>query len=250
MKIKRNEDLHIRKSKQHVVAFIHGIFASPVQHSELIERMSELDYSVYAISLMPHSLDPKEYLKLHRDTWNEQVNETLDHLLEEYENVYIISHSLGGLLSIEYKHINRIKKLVLWAPALRPRITFKSIQIGLLDMNKPNKDDYLEFCRTKGSVLPKNIAQRALLMKPTLHLMYNVINARKRLKDVHIPTLVIVSKKDESVHFSTGRLTKRVMECSEYQLLELEKSYHNDFSDEEKETAYTQIIEFIKKDGE
>lgn len=245
VEIKRNQDLHIQKSKQHVVAFIHGIFSSPTQYKDLIEQFVELDYSIYAISLEPHSENPKEYLKLHKDSWIQQVNETLDLLLQKYENVYIISHSLGGLLSIEYEHINQIKKLVLWAPALKPKVTFKSIQIGLINMNKPQTDEYIEFCRTKGSVSPRNLAQKAYLIKPTLHLMYNVINARKKLKDVHIPTLVIVSKKDESVQFSTGRLTAKEMDCCEFRLLELEKSYHNDFSDEERMLAYTQIIRFI-----
>ncbi len=250
MEIKRNEDLHIRNSKQHCVAFIHGIFASPTQYTELIEKFTQLDYSIYAISLMPHSPDPKEYSTLHRDTWIEQVNETLDLLLRKYDNVYIVSHSLGGLLSIEYEHINRIKKLVLWAPALRPKLTFKSIQLGLMNTSKPQSDEYLEFCRTKGSVSLRNIAERAYLIKPTLHLMYNVRNARRKLKDVHIPTLVIISKKDESVAFSTGKLTKRVLDCDDFRLLELEKSYHNTFSDEEKSLVYSQIIDFITKDGE
>lgn len=245
MEIKRNEDLHIRKSKQHVVAFIHGIFSSPTQYADLIERFIQLDYSIYAIALQPHSEDPKEYLKLHKDSWIEQVNETLDLLLKKYKNVYIVSHSLGGLLSIEYEHINQIKKLVLWAPALKPKVTFKSIQIGLTNMNKPQSDDYLELCRTRGSVTLQNVAERALLLKPTLHLMYNVRNARKKLKDVHIPTLCIVSKKDESVQFSTGRLAEKKMDCSEFSLLELEHSYHNAFSNEEEDIAYSEIIEFI-----
>ena len=247
VKIKRNQDLHIRKSKQHVVAFIHGIFSSPTQYEELIEQFEKFDYSIYAISLQPHSEDPKEYLNLHKDSWIEQVNETLDLLLRKYENVYIISHSLGGLLSIEYEHINQIKKLVLWAPALKPKVTFKSIRIGFMSSDKHQDDEYLEFCRTKGSVTPRNLAEKAYLLKPTLHLMYNVKNARKKLKDVHIPTLVIISKKDESVQFSTGKLTEKEMDCSEFRLLELKNSYHNDFSEEERELAYTQIIEFITK---
>mgnify|MGYP001579293434 CR=1 FL=1 len=247
MEIKRNQDLHIRKSKQHVVAFIHGIFSSPSHYKDLIEQFTELDYSIYAISLHPHSDNPREYLKLHKDSWIEQVNDTLDLLLNKYENVYIISHSLGGLLSIEYEHINQIKKLVLWAPALKPRLTFKSIQIGLANMNKPQSDEYLEFCRTKGSVSPRNIAERAFLLKPSLHLLYNIKNARKKLKNVHIPTLVIVSKNDESVQFSTGKLAEREMDCCEFQLLELEKSLHNDFSNEERDIVYTQIIDFITK---
>lgn len=247
MEIKKNQDLHIRKSKQHVVAFIHGIFSSPSHYENLIEEFLKLDYSVYAISLQPHSEDPKDYLKLNKDSWIEQVNDTLDLLLKKYLNVYIISHSLGGLLSIEYEHINQIKKLVLWAPALKPKVTFKSIQIGLANPNKPQSDEYIEFCRTKGSVTPRNLVEKAYLLKPTLHLMYNVKNARKKLKDIHIPTLVIVSKKDESVQFSTGKLTEKEMDCSDFRLLELKESYHNDFSEEERELAHSQIIDFITK---
>ena len=245
MKIEKNEDLHIRNSKKNVVAFIHGIFASPSQYKELIIKISALDYSVYALSLYPQSPKPKEYLKLNKDSWNEQVNETLDLLLRKYENVYIISHSLGGLLSIEYKHINRIKKLILWAPALKPKVTFQSIRVGLLNMQKPNKDEYLEFCRTKNSISQSSLVDRAYLIKPTLHLMYNIVNAKKKLKDVHIPTLVIVSKKDESVQFSTGKLVEKKMDCDNFRLLELEKSYHNAFSDDEIELAHSQIIDFI-----
>lgn len=248
MEIHRNEDLHIRKSKKHVVAFIHGIFASPSQYEDIIKQFADLDYSVYALSLYPQSSNAKDYLDLHKDSWVEQVNMTLDLLLKKYENVYIVSHSLGGLLSIEYEHINQIKKLVLWAPALKPKITIKSIQIGLVNTTKPNSDEYLEFCRTKGSVDTKNIVDRAYLIKPTLHLLYNVRNAKKKLKDVHIPTLVIVSKKDESVQFSTGELARKNMSCDEFRILELEHSYHNAFSDDEKELAYTQIIDFIAKD--
>lgn len=249
MDIKKNEDLHIRKSKVNCVALIHGIFASPAQYEDLIEKLASLDYSVYAVSLYPHSSNTKEYLKLNKESWIQQVNETLDLLLRKYENVYIIAHSLGGLLSIEYKNINRIKKLVLWAPALRPRMTFQQIRVGMINMEKPNNDEYLEFCRNKGSIKPNNFVEKAYLLKPTLHLFYNIRQAKKKLKDVQIPTLVIVSKKDESVRFSTGKLTKECMNCEEFRLLELEHSYHNAFSEDEKELAHTQIIEFITKDG-
>jgi len=250
MEIKKNEDLHIRKSNKDVVVFIHGIFASPLQYKDLIEKIVELDYSVYAISLYPQSPNPKEYLKLNKESWTKQVNMTLNLLLKKYEYVYIVSHSLGGLLSIEYKNINQVKKLVLWAPALKPKITFKSIQIGLINLDKPHEDDYLEFCRTKGSVSPKGLVDRVYLIKPTLHLLYNVMTAKKKLKDIQIPTLVIVSKNDELVRFSTGKLVEEKIDCCDFRLLELEKSFHNAFSDEEKELAHSQIIEFIKKDVE
>ena len=117
-------------------------------------------------------------------------------------------------------------------------------------MDKPQNDEYLEFCRTKGSVSPNNLVDRAYLIKPVLHLFYNIKNARKKLKDVHIPTLVIVSKKDESVRFSTGKMTQKCMDCDEFRLLELEHSYHNLFAEDEKEYVHSQIIDFIKKDGD
>ena len=245
MLLERNADFYQKKSDKNVVVLIHGIFSSPIQFKELIPKFLELDYSVYAVSLLPYSSYPRDYLKLKKEDWHVQVNILINDLLDSYENVYVVSHSLGGALLLRYPRINELKKITLWSPALKTKMTWKSIKLAFIRSNR-TYDEYTEACKELDSVDINNLRQRLLLIKPMFHLFHHIFTARRRVKNIEIPTQIIISKNDESVRYMVDKYITKRIKSVDVEVLKLKSSYHNTFSSDEKELVFDSVINFVK----
>lgn len=236
------EDIIIKKSKEKIILFVHGIFSTPVEFTDFYNRYDKEDYSIYGIKLLPHSLDPKEYMKIKNELWQSQIDKLLDKLLDSYKEVNIIAHSLGCLLALRAKNINKVNKLVLWAPAIKKKISYTSIKVGL----EIGTDEYYEKLPEFSGVEAKNLLDRVRLLRSTMYLFPAGRKAVKSLPYITTDTLVICSKKDESVRTESGNVIMRKIGSTHKQLITLKHSYHN-LIDQKEEFIYDDIINFIKE---
>jgi len=113
----------IQESRDMIV-LVHGLASSPATYQELIDDiiLTNQPYHVYALS---HS----SYQSI-----NETANELIEHLeinSKQYENIYIIAHSLGGVIAqkalydaytenkkdkTKYSFIKKVRKAILASP--------------------------------------------------------------------------------------------------------------------------------------
>ncbi len=94
---------------------IHGLAGSPSEHAEVMKYFNE-KYDVYSYYLPGHEKGILNYPK--KEDWIKTSEEMIEFLNEKYEDIYIVAHSMGGViatyLAVKYP---TIKKLVLEAPA-------------------------------------------------------------------------------------------------------------------------------------
>ena len=235
-------DYHIKKSEDKVLCLIHGIFASHTDFDDMIEAFNDTHFSLYGVKLPPYTDRAKDYNKLGRNEWNQKVYDVLDTLLTKYKEVYVIAHSLGSLLTMQYPRINELQKVVFWAPALVPKVSLTSTKVGLGLGNTP----YLQKCKELSSVHASGLLNKWYLIKPTLSLFRQSRHAKKAIPSISIPILIVLSSKDESVHMKSATIIMKSAPSEEKHFIKLQHSYHNVISEEEK-FVFHDILDFIQK---
>ena len=116
------------------VLFIHGFLGSPEHFKKLIEIVPT-DVSVYNILLNGHGGSVLDFGKASMESWKKQIDDVVCTLNEKYQNIYIVSHSMGTFFAMEQaiKYPDNVKGLILLQTPLKigvkPRAainTFKS----------------------------------------------------------------------------------------------------------------------------
>lgn len=103
------------------VVFIHGIMGVPHQFAGIGKRLKNID-AILAPWLPGHGKDAWAFAKSSMQAWEDAAEQAVLGACTQYDRVYLVGHSMGGLLlaSIAEKH-PQVKGLVTIAMPLRFR---------------------------------------------------------------------------------------------------------------------------------
>lgn len=209
------------------VLMIHGIFGTPRHFDEIIHLIPE-EWSVYNILLDGHGKGVREFACTSMDKWKTQVDSMLGNLYEKYENIYLIGHSMGTLLSLDisHKYADKIRAMILLAVPLKVLLkpvsavnSFKLI-FKLTSMDNPmdvaaknaHSVQHDAFFWHYAGWIPRYFELFALIRK-----------VRKGIENITVPCYTFQSKKDEMVAFGSIKyLNKNPL----FENKVLEKSMH------------------------
>ena len=102
------------------VLFIHGFLGSPEHFERFIMHVPN-DISVYNILLEGHGGSVLDFGKASMQEWKKQVTEVTDELCANYEQIYIVAHSMGAFFAMEeaIKHSDKVIGLYLLQTPLK-----------------------------------------------------------------------------------------------------------------------------------
>jgi|SRR5690554_6871094 len=241
----KKNDLYIKKSQNEIILFIHGILASHVYFEPLIKLFIEKNYSIYAVNLKGHGENYKALKNIKYHDWLNQIQQIIEKLSNKYPKVYIISHSLGTLLTLNSKNINKVTKAVLLAPALKTKVSLKSIKLALKSHSQSVTDEYLVHHQKISGIEFPSFFHKIYAIRPLIELLKLIKLTKKQLNSYKVDTIIVMSKKDESVRFSSGQYVYSHIGSKQKELIVLNKSYHSLFDKDEEKDLYNRIIEFI-----
>ena len=215
------------------ILIIHG-FTGNLYDNEYLMNFLELNshYDVYAKTLPGHNQD--RFSSAHVKEWKDFVDEEVQELLNNgYHTIYVIGHSMGGILaSYLASKYKEIKKVVLINAAF-DYINFKQ-----------NKDDLKEKDLSKYS----HLWQKALRTSP---IMFNefrklVKESKNYLPEVHCQTLILRSLRDEIIPYEVGDLIYENLGTNKKYLTDVSDASHILLSGNRKEDASVYISKFLK----
>lgn len=224
------------------VLVIHG-FAGGIYDIEVLANRLEynpnLDVFVFTLPGHEHIFNNKvtkeEWLKAADD----QIKDIINH---GYNEIYLIGHSMGGLiasfLAVKYKEV---KRLVLAAAAFE-YLQFNNGEVNVVDSLKITPNIIKQYS-------PNNVISRILSQPLSTYKEFMDLSAmlQEIPKQITIPTLVIHGSKDEIVPPSSSQRIYKEINNKNKELVIVNDATHDLFHDEKKEEAIKCVEQYLKK---
>lgn len=240
--------IHENKESKTMVIFVHGILEGPNQFEQFADVVSELGLSYSAILLDGHGKSGKDFAKSSKNKWLNTIETEILRHKDNYQNIILVGHSMGALLSIlmTSKYKNIIQGIVLIAAPLkvfvRINIMVSSIKIALGYIKA--EDTLTCHAQRAFSVERCSLLTYISWIPRYKDLFRLIIETKKEIKNITIPTMIIQSKIDELVSYrSVGVFNKKLK--NDYQILRLEKSGHFYYDEDELIDILKEFKRFI-----
>ncbi len=222
------------------ILIVHG-FAGGTYDEEELANFLELNpfYDVFQFTLPGHKTNLS---KVKYEQWIDASKNQIEWLIENgYKNIYVIGHSMGGViatyLAATYKEV---KKLILAAPAF---------QYLIMENEKINVTKSLKstpsIVKTYGI---EEIFGRILKLNPSavkefMNLVKEYYNCPK---DVFCPILIIQGKKDNIVRTSSSKYVYNSVKSKIKKIVYVNDLTHDVFYSKRSNEIYNIILKFLK----
>lgn len=229
------------------ILLVHGIYGSPVQFEQLAQTLFKNGYTVMAVLLPGHGGSAKDFSKTKPNDWHEEVSRATVLLKKSHKNIYMIGHSMGGLLIINEGIKNGVNGVILMSVPMKIKMTIRTVSMSIKMLwGNPKKDnDFLKSYRNAYSIEKSSIWHYISEFPRLINIIQMVKFTRKSLWKVDFPVLVIQSRQDETVSWQSVNILKAGISSSVDTLL-LEKSGHCYYHPEELDIINHKIYTFIK----
>lgn len=238
------------KNSNTIIIFIHGILESPNQFKEFAKISKKENFSYSAILLDGHGKSGKDFAKSNKDKWIKNVDAEILKYKKSYENIILVGHSMGGLLSVLFslKYKKEVKGLVLIGTPLKVFVRYNIIRSSFkVVFRKIHKKDVLAQQALRAfSVDRCSIFTYITWIPRYIDLFILIKKAKKQLGKVSVPTLIIQSKDDEFVSCKSLNVFRNELN-NDYKIVNLEKSGHFHYEKGELKYLLQEFKNFIKE---
>lgn len=215
------------------IVIIHGFSGNLYDNEYLMNYLEEEPrYDVYAETLPGHDKD--RFSDATAEEWKEAIDNIMNRLIKlGYKNIYVIGHSMGGILtSYAASRYPEVKKVV-FINAAFDYFNFKQ-----------NKDDIKEKSLTKYS----HLWQKVLRISPLMVYEFRKLakEGRDFLKDVSCEALILRSTNDEIIPYDAGDLIYNNISSNKKYITDVKEATHRLLKGSKKEVASEYIKLFLK----
>ena len=176
------------------VLLVHGIVGTPEHFSFLLPYVPE-GVSVWNLLLDGHGGSVRDFSRSSMEKWQAQVDGAVAELTETHDEIYIVAHSMGTLLTMEAAiREPKIKKLFFLAVPLRlflrPRM-LKNMWKVYFDRISPTDREAISAKRCYGIENDKNVFRYFAWLPRYLELFSKMRDGRHMLSELNTPCLAL-----------------------------------------------------------
>lgn len=220
------------------ILLIHGFAGGNYDYNNLANDLQlHIDFDVYTFTLPGH--DKLIIKDVTREDWIREAEKQTEILIRRgYKKIYVIGHSMGGVIACHIaKKYPQVKKLVIASPAYR-YFTFKEDKLDILASLKQTPDLFKDY-------EPNNILSRILKLpvSTTLEFINLVKEHSNDVKDVLCPTLILWGNMDRIVPKEGVMHVYKNIKADSVILYEINNVTHDTF----KNDRYDEILKIITK---
>lgn len=220
------------------VLIIHGFAGGTYDEEALFFHLQpDLKFDVYNFTLPGHSTNLSNNISY--NDWMKSVDEKIDELRKiGYKNIYLIGHSMGGVLAVHAAIKNpEVKKVVLVAPAFR----YLAMEGDLRDKIIKSGPDILKTYDAKeviSRMLKVSVNQTKEFMK--------FIDYSKNIPELlTVPTLIIQGQEDQVVPKESSKKLYEDLGCPRW-LINVSGVNHDVFRGPKVDLINKEISLFLK----
>ena len=237
------ETVRVVPSAKTAVLMIHGICGTPNHFRALLplEDAVPADWSLYNIVLDGHCEDVPAFGKTSMKKWKAQTEGLFDKLCDTYDNVVLVGHSMGTLLSVRQalRRSEKVKLLFMVAAPTPPfvRLSAASYAVGLaFGVKREKAPVYCAMRIACGMKLTPRLWRYIPWIPRMAELLAECRAVSKLYKDLQVPAIAWQSEKDELVDRCSIKVLQK---CGRVEVHTLPNSTHFYYTEEER----AQVVE-------
>ena len=227
------------------VLLIHGFTGLPAELFLLGEFLNRQNFTVLCMRLAGHGTDENNLMRTTRDDWFNSVLDGLAILRGACDKIFVIGHSMGGLLTLKLASVRYVEKIVTLAAPI-------FIDDGLGLKNLPPR----EFCGNACIVQPRkklnDVPQAANdVYKKTplisVHELLDLISDVKNLlPKISAPILIMHGEDDHTAQPRSARFIMDNVGSKVKKIITVPDSGHLLPLDENREFVFEEVLNFIR----
>lgn len=225
------------------ILLIHGFTGSPAELRPLGIFLRNHGYTVYAPLLKGHGTTPEDLKETTWQDWWESVRKGYERLQsQEMEQIFVIGHSMGGLLSFYLATQQSVAGIVslctpIWLRDWRASfVPFLRYFIPYHQRSK--KEEHIE-----DQIVPYD--------RTPLSSIEELIRFMKKVKtliaQVEVPTLVVQSRNDETILPKSADYIYEQLASKQKEISWYDRSSHMITLDKERDRLFEEIHTFIQR---
>lgn len=237
-----------------VIVFIHGFTESPNFFNFLNQIAIKEGYSYLNILLPGHGKSSLDFCLNGYRAWTKHIDKELDKLKSRYENIILVGHSMGCLLSINayLKNKYNIKGIFCLNIPLNIRMDFKTFLSSMNILFAPSKikDDYTKFILNRSSISNRKFYLYPFWIPRYIDLFYLSFKTYFNIKNIKIPIVYLQSYKDGLVSIQSAITLKRLLKRHKIKnntVIVLKKSDHYIYKDDDYKIVVNSFVCFLRK---
>ncbi len=212
------------------VLLIHGICGSPDHFRTLLplEQMIPPSWSHHNLVLDGHCKQVEDFGRTSMKKWKEQVTIAFAQLCKTHDQVILVGHSMGTLLSIQLalQHPEKVKQLFLLAVPVRVFVQPRAIPYLMrIAFDRINEADPIVVSMRNACGIRHT--RRLWKYIPWIPRMVELLDlcgqTARQVENLSVPCIAIQSAKDEMVSRKAGKLLRN---SGRAEVLELPNSTH------------------------
>lgn len=231
-----------------LVVFIHGFMGSPRHFYELMGQIGDNGYSVLTVLLPGHGGTREEFSRCRASHWRSHIARILEQCTERYDKVFLIGHSMGGLLSLEAAAApgSGITAVIpIFAP-MRIRLSGSMSFFSRAKIMRREPGDALRKSYEECRSIPTRPFQSVSYIRRPLGQLFKVMHeSRAMLPLVTAPVLVIHSEHDETVDIKSSDIILSGLTGCKAEKLLVHSSWHAWLSEDDRSDMLVAILEFL-----
>lgn len=223
------------------ILLIHGFAGGNYDYNSLgndLELYNSFD--VFTFTLPGHERMIID--KVTRKDWIKKAEDEIEKIINaNYKEVYVIGHSMGGViashLASKYKEV---KKLVLAAPAFH-YLAFKGDKVDVIESIKKLPNLFKNYA-------PEEVLSRIFkIPAPTIKEFMKLVEEHtKDIKDITCPTLILHGEKDDIVPIDSVQYVYDNIKSKSVTLIELHSLTHDLFMNDRYDEVRDIIVKFFR----
>lgn len=243
MQVKIPGKFHFNEGKKpYVVLMLHGFTGNTSDVRQLGRYLEKHDIPSYSFNYEGHGEAPEKILKSSPYIWYKQVVDTYDELKKQYDRVFVVGLSIGGVLGLRLTLDREVEAL---ATVCSP-------------MSLKTNDELLENFKTYARMFKSRFEQKDegeiekeidLLSDESVFedIRSFIMSVRDDLDEIYVPMFIAQGEKDVVIDQGSAKIIYATVDSDDKNIIYYKDSGHVLTLDKDKETFFEDYYEFIKK---
>lgn len=240
----------IVKGARRAYLFMHGIVGTPDHFVDIIDLVPE-DVTLWNIILDGHCGRVKDFAKTSMKKWEAQAAEVINELSKTHDEIYVVAHSMGALLTIKEAIDNpKIVKMFFLQAAMVPCVKWGIVKTVLkifFNDIKPDDPVMRASLRCYGIEIDRNLFGYIGWIPRFVELFIKARRTVKLLDEFKTPSVAFMSKKDEVVAQSS---TKILRSCPNIKVFDMHNSGHFYYDENDVAALREEFAKFVSEEVE